>query len=137
VVYKPGSQNVVTDTLSRCYEDTAVADACAPANSVVACLSGVSDVNIPVGQSAVQAVETGFAAHDDDVSDEVIIIQTIFGSLGVSVVSLQQVADATDADQYLPSVRQFVISGWSTKTELPPPLRPFWSVQNELTTTAN
>jgi hypothetical protein len=105
VVYKPGSQNVVADTLSRCYEDTAVADACTPANSAVACSSGVSDVNIPVGQSAVQAVETGFAAHDDDVNDEV-TIQTIFGSLGVSVVSLQQVADATDADQYLPSVRR-------------------------------
>jgi hypothetical protein len=55
----------------------------------------------------------------------------------VSVVSLQQVADATDADQYLPSVRQFVISGWPAKSELSPPLRPFWSVQSELTTTAN
>lgn len=73
VIYKPGSQNKVAGTLSRCYEDSAVADAHTPTNSAVARSSGVSHNNRAVTHSAVQAVEAGLALHVDyDVSVEVL-----------------------------------------------------------------
>ena len=43
-------------------------------------------------------------------------------------------AAAADADPHLPLLRQYVVSGWPAKSQLPPALKPIWAVQSELST---
>jgi hypothetical protein len=61
-------------------------------------------------------------------------VQTVFGAIGTSVITLDRVAAATDADPHLPLLRQDVVTGWPAKSQLMPALKPFWAVQNELYT---
>ena len=82
VVYRPGKQNVVADCLSRAFE------------------SSVSPSVVPFGQPS-----------DDVEDDDDIAIQTIFGNLATSVVTLDMVSAATSADPDLQRVLQPVLHG--------------------------
>ena len=109
VVYRPGKQNVVADCLSRAFEST------------------VSLSVVPSGQIS-----------DDVEDDDDIAIQTIFGNLATSVVTLEMVAAATSADPDLQRVLQHVLHGWpSSKPEVASELRPFFDVQAELSVTGS
>ena len=60
---------------------------------------------------------------DDAEDDEDIAIQTIFGNLATSMVTLEMVADATSSDPDLQRLLQYVLSGWpSSKPEVEPEL---------------
>ena len=70
---------------------------------------------------------------DDVEGDEDIAIQTIFGNLVTSVVTLEMVADATSSDPDLQRVLQYVLHGWpSSRPEVEPELWTFSDVQAEL-----
>ena len=78
MVYKPGEDNVVTDCLSRAYEDDTVA----------------SSVAVPSESPSL----------DEDEEDDA-IIQTLFGTFSTSVISIEEIAAATDVDATLSTVR--------------------------------
>jgi len=104
VVYRPGKQNVVANCLSRAFK------------------SSVSPSVVPFGHPR-NDVE-----YDDD-----IVIQTIFGNLARSVVTLDMVAAATSADPDLQRLLQHVLHGWpSSKSEVASALRTYFNVQAEL-----
>jgi len=97
-VYRPGKQNVVADCLSGAFE------------------SSVSPSVVPFGQPS-NDVE-----YDDDIA-----IQTIFGNLATSVVTLDMVA----AD--LQRVLQHVLHGWpSSKPNVASEIQTYFKVQAEL-----
>jgi hypothetical protein len=56
-----------------------------------------------------------------------------FGSAEASTVTTEQIAQATDADPILKSVREYVTSGWPAKRQqVPPELRVYFDVQRDL-----
>ena len=108
-MYRPGKQNVVADCLSRSFE------------------SSKSPLVVPFGQPG-----------DNVEDDEDIEIQTIFGNLATSVVTLEMVSDATTSDPDLQRVLQYALHGWpSSKPEVAPELRKFFDVQSELSVTGS
>jgi hypothetical protein len=129
IQYKPGRENVVADTLSRSHDVTVAIgrqalDSQSTGNTIESgpvrsADQGVGTVNRPATVSEIS----------EDVADDD-LVRTVFGTIGTSIITLDQVAAATDADQYL--LRQFVVSGWPAKGQLPPALKPFWAVQSEL-----
>jgi hypothetical protein len=134
IQYRPGRENVVADTLSRSHEATPVAVGRQALDSQPTDNTTASE---PV-QSADQGAEivnrpATVAEISEDVADDG-LVQTVFGALGTSVITLDQVAAATDADPHLPLLRQYIISGWPAKSQLSPALKPFWAVQSELST---
>jgi hypothetical protein len=105
VVYRKGKDHVVPDCLSRSYELP-------------------SAVKPEMASSATQ--------QSDDMEDEA-LIQSIFGAVGQSVVTLEAVAMATASDPTLQQVRQFVIDGWpTTRSGVSSDLRAYFDVQHEL-----
>ncbi len=103
VVYRPGKDNIVADCLSRAYEDAATSSQVQP-----------SDLSV-----------------EDSSEDN--LIQTIFGSVSNSVVTLQNIAEATAADQTLSKVLQFVVKGWPTdKRQVPDEVQYYCTLQQEL-----
>lgn len=110
VVYKPGKDNVVSDCLSRAYEDKYTAPP-------------------PAATEEVTSSQT---------DDEDAWIQTLFGSLSKQIVSFEAVAAATDADPILRTVRDYVINGWPTdRRQLSPDMRVYFSFQHELSVSGN
>jgi hypothetical protein len=82
-------------------------------------------------KSSVSPSVVPFRDDEEDVDD--LAIQTIFGNLATSVVTLDTVADATSADPDLQRVLQHVVNGWPvSKHELASELRTFFDVQAEL-----
>jgi hypothetical protein len=108
VVYRPGCYNVVADCLSRAYPE-----------------------NAPTVASTHESAAMFTVTSDDDNIDAA--IQTIFGTLATSVVTMDAVANATDADSVLTAVRQYIIDGWpESKHDVAPNVRPFFDIQTEL-----
>jgi transposase InsO family protein len=82
----------------------------------------------PVQQSSPSAS----SAVDPNDEDEQ-LIQTVFGSIATPVVTLEAVAAATDADDVLRTVRDYVINGWpNDRRNLRAEIRIFFDVQHEL-----
>jgi transposase InsO family protein len=105
VVFRPGKDNVVADCLSRSYSD-----------------NDTPTMSSPSASSAV----------DPDDEDEQ-LIQTVFGSIATPVVTLEAVAAATDADDVLRTVRDYVINGWpNDRRNLRAEIRMYFDVQHEL-----
>ena len=70
--------------------------------------------------------------RNDTEADDVQLIQSVFGKLATTVVSLQAVAEATDSETTLASVRRLVIDGWpASKCALQPELWPYYTVRDE------
>jgi RNase H-like domain found in reverse transcriptase/Reverse transcriptase (RNA-dependent DNA polymerase)/Integrase zinc binding domain/Integrase core domain len=108
VRYRAGRDNVVADCLSRAY---------------------------PAAPPATRPTEKS-AAEPDSEEDIDATIQTIFGSLATSVITMDTVASATAADLALATVRQYVIDGWpSDKRQIQPMVKPFYDIQSELSVT--
>jgi hypothetical protein len=71
--------------------------------------------------------------ENDTEADDFQLIQSVFGKLATAVVSLQAVAEATDNDETLASVRRLVIDGWpASKSALQAKLWPYYRVRDEL-----
>jgi hypothetical protein len=108
VKFRPGKLIVVADCLSRTWED--------------------------------QPEMTSSSPPENDVTeaDDLQLIQSVFGKLATTVVSLQAVAEATDNEATLASVRRLVIDGWPTsKSALQAELWPFYTVRDELSVVHN
>ena len=103
--FKPGRLNVVADCLSRSYD--------------------AKPASIP---SIV-----GPDASDDDEAESSYMIQTIFGQLATSVVTMHQVAEATAADEELLNVLNLITAGWpSSDKQLPVGSRAYFRLRDEL-----
>jgi transposase InsO family protein len=132
--YKPGRDNVVADTLSRSHEaspaaiDRQARDGQPTDNATASGQVRSADQDVETVNQPATVAEISEDAADDR------LVQTIFGALGTSVITLDQVAVATDADPHLPTLRQYIVSGWPAKGQLPSALKPFWAVRSELST---
>ena len=113
VVFRPGRDNHVADCLSRSFDDV--------------------NTELPIATPT-----TTEATSDDNVSDveaDDRIVSTIFGSIGIAVVTLSAVGQATTADDQLSRVRLYIINGWPVdKRAVPADLRLFYTVRDELST---
>lgn len=110
VVYRPGKLNIVADCLSRAFP--------VPRPRLLP--------PAPPGEVSPAVVD------EDDV-----MIQTIFGHLATSVVTLDMVVAATDTDVELQQIMQFVVQGWPAKKNMPPTTSPFFQVRDELSLVAS
>jgi hypothetical protein len=86
VVFKPGAENVVADCLSRAY--------------------------VPESSMTSSDVPEADTAWDDDAAAA---IQSVFGGLGVPVVSRAEVAQATAADPVLTAIMGYIVEGWPSE----------------------
>lgn len=100
-------------------------------NNVVAdCLSRIWEDGPEVTSTVPQA--------SDSDADDLQLIQTIFGQFATSVVKLQAVADATEQDDVLSTVKRHVIVGWPpSKSALRPELWPYYAVRDDLSVAVN
>ena len=104
VLYKPGKDNVVTD-----------------------CLSRVHPTDIGARQASM------LPEVDQDWDESSALVQTIFGALGSSIVSLADVAVATASDELLQQVARFVVDGWPpSRHQVPPEVRVYFDRRLEL-----
>jgi hypothetical protein len=105
VVFRPGKRNVVADCLSRAFDE--------PTDAA--------------------AADASVASDNDDDSDDVNMVQSIFGNLSTSVVPLDAVVNATGMDPVLQRVRHYIINGWPTaKSDVESEVRAFYDLQHEL-----
>ena len=79
--------------------------------------------------------DTPEVANSADIDDEldVGLVQTIFGHVATSVVTLESVAAATTADKDLRTVVQYVSNGWpSNKADVASAIRAYYNLRTEL-----